>query len=524
MQREQRKTVLAHMSAQLAAFCQQQALAVWLVGGAARDLAMGRIPHDLDVAVDGDGIALARQFADAIGGACVPLDDERGTGRVVGPQTPADDGQPGERLVIDLVQLRASSLEADLRLRDFTINALALPLPLVGSLLAAANGGAQARDTKTLHTYFIDPCGGLQDISRRILRPCSPTSLQDDPLRSLRALRQAAELELHIAPELDTALLAAAPLITQVAQERVRDELLKLLATPYATGWLRVMDDIGLLTTIFPELEPARDCQQPIVHFLPVLGHSLETVAAAEWLLQGLHNAPSAASLPVAVQAHPQLERDLPFAERFREHMREQMGSSTREVLFKLAALLHDNAKPQTRQPKPDGGVSFYGHQAQGAEVAAQMAKRLRLSRQAAAYIARIVQEHMRPGQLRADGQVTPRAIARFFRDTGDAGPEVLLHSLADHMAARGPFIDPADWQQHVAWVGQQLESYWGAPPERTRPLVNGHTLMQALDIAPGRLVGELLQEIHEAQAAGEIGTPEEALELARQQLAAREA
>jgi poly(A) polymerase/tRNA nucleotidyltransferase (CCA-adding enzyme) len=425
--------------------------------------------------------------------------------------------------VIDLVRLRAASLEADLCLRDFTINALALPLTQVGPLLAAADGDAQTRDIATLHTYFIDPCNGLQDIARRTLRLCSPTSLQDDPLRSMRALRQAAELDLHFSPELDTALREAAPLITQVAAERVRDELLKLLATPYAARWLRAMDAIGLLTRVFPELEPARDCEQPIVHFLPVLGHSLETVAAAEWLLQGLHGVPPAASLPAAVQAHPQLERDLPFAEQFRQHMREQMGGSTREALFKLAALLHDNAKPQTRQPKPDGGVSFHGHQAEGAEVAAQIAKRLRLSRQAAAYIARIVKEHMRPGQLRNDGQVTPRAMARFFRDTGDAGPAVLLHSLADHMAARGPFIDPADWQQHRAWVGQQLERYWGAPPERTRPLVNGHTLMQALDIAPGRLVGELLQEIQEAQAAGEISTPAEALHLARRQLEAGE-
>jgi poly(A) polymerase/tRNA nucleotidyltransferase (CCA-adding enzyme) len=112
--------------------------------------------------------------------------------------------------------------------------------------------------------------------------------------------------------------------------------------------------------------------------------------------------------------------------------------------------------------------------------------------------------------------------VARFFRDTEDAGPDVLLHELADHLAARGPHIDPADWRDHLAWSSAMLDAYWGRSPEQMRPLLNGNELMAALGIAPGKLVGELLNEVHEAQAAGEIGTPEEALDVARQALAAR--
>jgi poly(A) polymerase/tRNA nucleotidyltransferase (CCA-adding enzyme) len=128
----------------------------------------------------------------------------------------------------------------------------------------------------------------------------------------------------------------------------------------------------------------------------------------------------------------------------------------------------------------------------------------------------------MRPGQLRAAEHVTPRAVARFFRDTDPAGPDVLLHELADHLATRGPMLDPEDWRAHLAWSGSMLDALWGAPPEQRQPLLNGHDLIGEFGLEPGKLVGELLREVHEAQAAGEISTREQALDLARQHLAAR--
>lgn len=511
---------------ELAAFCAARGVAAWLVGGAARDLALGLVPHDLDVAVDASGLELARRFADAIDASFVVLKDERGAGRVV-PRTPNGES----RLMLDLVQLQAATIEADLALRDFTINALALPL-------------ATFDQPDTL----IDPCGGLADLAARQLRPCSPQSLPNDPLRMLRAVRFGALLDMQITPELDTAIRHYAPRITQPAAERVRDELLKLLTTPHAAPWLHYLDDVRILTRIFPELEPARDCDQA-GHFLPVLAHSLETVTVLEWLLAGLYldsesahpsasppprifasspphllvSSPPhlpASSQPVSVQTYPDLPRTLAYAAHLREHLAEPPGGSApRVALFKLATLLHDNAKPQTKQHKPDGGISFYGHQDLGADVAHAIAQRLRLGRHEANYVARVVREHMRPGQLRSASGVTPRAIARFFRDTGPAGPDILLHGLADHMASRGPRIDPLDWREHLAWTDALLETLWGQPPERRQPLVTGHDLIQQLGIAPGKVVGNLLREIQEAQAAGEISTTDEALVLARQML-----
>lgn len=495
-----------------AAFCAARNLPAWLVGGSVRDLLRATTPADLDIAVTSDGVVLARAFADASGGSFVALDDERGTGRAVYGEMP-------DQLVLDIARLRgaAGDIAADLRLRDFTINALAveLTIPTAGGAYVPAAIPAPAQ---VAPERLVDPCGGYADLQARRLRTCSPRSLADDPLRALRAVRLAAALDLELASELMGQMRIVAPAISAVAAERVRDELLKLLATPRATGGLHLLDEARLLTRIIPELEPARNCDQPRVHFLPVLAHLLETVAAFEWLT-------GSATPPAAVAAHPELPRKLPYAAAYQAHLALPLNGGhgySRNTLLKLAALLHDNAKPQTKVDRPDGSVTFYGHQEQGAAVAAEIARRLRLSRQTANYLHTIVAAHMRPGQLRAAPEVGRRAVARFFRDLGAAGPDVLLIGLADHLAARGPQIDPPDWQAHLLWVGAMLDAYWGEQNENgaVQPLVDGHVLMAELGLEPGKIVGQLLREIGEAQAAGEIGNRAQALTLARRLLA----
>jgi poly(A) polymerase/tRNA nucleotidyltransferase (CCA-adding enzyme) len=479
--------------ADLASFFAARGVAAWLVGGAARDMARGVAPSDIDLAADGDGLGLARALADSLGGSFVALDDERATGRAVLPE-----------VTVDVARLRAPSIEGDLRLRDFTINALGMPLP-ASRLLTPAS--------------WLDPTGGLADLRAGVLRACGPTSMADDPLRTLRAARLGAALGLRAAPELAGQIRAAAPALAGVAGERVRDELLKLLDSPCSAPWLRYLDECGVLTTILPELEPSRACEQPRVHFLPVLAHMLETVASLEWVLRGLgEEVPEEdAALPEAARAHPGLGRAMPYAGPLAAMMRETRGGGRRRAaLLKLAALIHDNAKPQTKELHPDGKVSFYGHQELGAVVAAQIGRRLRLSRQDGAYVALVVREHMRPGQLRASEVITMRAVVRFFRDLGDAGPDVLLHELADHMATRGPQLRSDHWQAHLAWIGAMLDVYWGQPEARRAPLLRGTDLIEGLGLPPGPQIGALLRAIAEAQAAGEIATREEAMELAR--------
>lgn len=477
----------------------------WLVGGAVRDLLLGQPGHDLDIAVAGDAVELARGLADATGGHWVLLDEATSTARVVWI-----DQDTEARWSVDLVRLRAPTIELDLALRDFTVNALAIPL-------------AQVVDGWTKDDV-LDPTGGLADLAFGVVRACSAQALLDDPLRMLRAIRIAAQFGFALHDTLRADLLAQHSHILDVAAERVRDELLRLLALPHAAASLQLLDDVQLLTTIIPELEPARHCLQPGgFHYLPVLGHMLEAVRVWEWLeATALCSQPVLAKAwPLAVQSYPQLHTELGYGELLTNRMTELIDGVPRRALFKLALLMHDIAKPQTKAIKPDGSASFHDHQVIGAEIAWAVARRLRLSRAGCDYIRVVVREHMRPGQLAELGsELTRRAIYRFFTDTEAAGPDVLLHLLCDYMAVRGPRLKPERWLATVAWVDGMLEQLY-ATPETVQPprIIDGRQLMAALELAPGPTVGMLLSAIREEQAVGEIQTAEQAVDLARRLL-----
>ncbi|HYF61302.1 MAG TPA: HD domain-containing protein [Herpetosiphonaceae bacterium] len=482
--------------------------AAWVIGGTLRDMVLGRAIHDIDLALDLPALEVARALADELGGSYVPLDEGHAVARVV-----LRDGT-----VLDLASLRAATLEEDLRARDFTANAIAAPLLPDGAL-----------------GPLIDPLDGQADIRAGRLRLCGERAFIDDPLRMLRAARIAARLEWTLDPALDAALRSSAGLIAGVSAERVRDELLALLATRAAAPWLRYLDRAGLLLAIIPELAAARDANQPGKHFFQVWEHLLEAVCAAEWIVAELSGdnrppppAPPATpgddfppafwSRPIAARRWPELRAELQWRERVLAHWDLGMsGGHGRPALWKLALLLHDIAKPATRVETPAGRVTFHGHQDVGADMARAIAGRLRLSRAEIDYVETVVRAHMRPGQLYSD-ETSARAAYRFFRDLGDAGVDTLLHGLADHMSARGPNLSPHHWAMHLAWTDAMLGFHWDEEREQQKraPLVTGSALMRELAIAPGPLVGRLLEAIREAQAAGEIRTADEALALAR--------
>ena len=261
------------------------------------------------------------------------------------------------------------------------------------------------------------------------------------------------------------------------------------------------------------------------MHALQVLDHLLESVVAADWLLDQVDRAAGRAgrpevsvTQPLALQHVPGLAARISHANRVRERFVELVDGVPRVALFKLAVLLHDVAKPETKAIKPDGGISFYDHQVIGAEVAWKIARRLRISRNGSDYVRLVVREHMRPGQLSELGsELTPRAIYRFFRATGEAGPEVLLHSLCDHLGMKGPRIVAAGWEWHVDWTSHMLDILYEETVQiRPEPLVRGDELMRELDLAPGPLIGRVLEDIREAQVSGDVTNREAALDWAR--------
>ena len=491
--------LLAHLKA----VAHAQEREIYLVGGCVRDGLLGRPLIDVDLAIAGDDAegAVARALALRLNGAYVPLGERFGTARVA---LPRDDGGV---IQVDCTEF-TGTLRDDLLRRDFTIDAMAVDVADFGGAVAWAQAD------------IIDPCNGRHDLETGLLRLVSPDALDADPLRLLRAVRLAAEMGLTIDPKTQVEIRERARLLAAAAPERQRDELCKILAAPGAAFWLLLMDDLGLLAVLLPELVEGRGVEQPKEHHWDVFRHQMEAVAAAEAMVER--------HLPVLLQDREYLQPGLnhiPWHPGMEGYFDNEVGGLPRKVLLKLAALLHDIGKPASKTFEPNGRMRFFGHAELGAEMVEKMLRRLRFSNQGIEAIARMVDNHLRPGQWSDTGMPTARALFRYFRDVGNVAVDTIYLNLADHLAARGPMFDEVRWQEHVAVANAALAYYfdqrlWHAAMPR---LVTGNDLMEALHLQPGPVVGRLLAEVDEAAAVGAVATKEEALILAVRWLAADE-
>ncbi len=465
---------------------------LWLVGGALRDALLGHPVLDLDFVVEGDALSLARRLADRLGAAFYPLDRERGTGRIIQTDPPR---------TLDFAALRSPTIDEDLRARDFTLNALAITVEHLDHLL--------------------DPTGGLQDLRDRRLRACSPHAVADDPVRALRAVRLAAQLDLQIEPATLRQVAGAAPLLPSVAAERLRDEFLRMLDAPRPGRSLRLMDHLGLLLALCPELEPLRGLSQPPPHAFDAWDHTLATVDRLGDLLAVLgsvHDEDASADL-ILGQAVLRLGR---FRQALAQHLARQLSSGRRArgLLF-LAALYHDAGKPAAAQVDERGRLRFLGHERLGAQAAAMRARLLRLSTVEQSRLATVVRHHMRPAWLASQSVVSARAVYRFFRQTGEAGADVVLISLADFLATHVPPPPQDEWGRRLDVARTLLEAQFEHPEASIRPpaVIRGDELAAALGLDPGPLLGRLLERIREAQASGDVTTRAQAIEIARMAL-----
>ncbi len=471
----------------LAALANAAGIDAYIVGGAVRDGLCRRYTPDLDLAVTGDALAWARSVADALGGHFVVLDDESAVARVVLPKHAAVE-------YIDIAALQGS-LEEDARRRDFTIDALAVPLT-----------GSGAREV-------IDHCGGLADLDARLVRMNGPDVFDADPLRLLRAVRIAAALGFDIEPETMAAIRERAPELNRAAAERRRDELARILAIETSYGALRLLDEAHLLDVLLPEVAEGKGVSQPEqFHAYDVFEHSLRAVEAVDAMLA------THASVGGWLNEDMWRHFDWRVAELTRYLDHEMSEGRSRGALLKLAALLHDAGKPRTRSVEADGRVRFLGHADAGAGMARQIMRRLRFSTREIAFVEILVAEHLRPVQLAQAGEApTRRALYRFYRDLGDAMPAVLFLALADAAAARGPAMTREGWSRQVAYMNgllvRSMEEEGIVHPPR---LMSGRDIMAVLGIPEGPTVGRLLEALEEAQAAGEVHDKEQALALIR--------
>jgi poly(A) polymerase len=468
----------------------EQGIKSYLVGGFIRDALLKRETADIDIALAADALEIAPRLAGALGGRFIRLDEANKMGRVV-----VDNKAPsGGRWQLDFSAFEGN-IEQDLSRRDFTIDAMAVDL---GELTKA-------------DINLIDPFNGRADLKDKIIRAVSGTVFSSDPARLLRAVRLAAELDFTLDSQTEALVKRHALLIAGVAGERVREELLRLLAVPGSGRFLPYFDELGLLTAIFPEMAGTKGVGQPKEHFWDVFAHSLKTVAAVDFILhQGSWE-----------YYADQVLAAVPWSEAQAKHFaRPVSGGSTRRSLLKLTALLHDVAKPQTKALTEDGRTRFLGHDKEGAAMAADILERLRFSGKEVKLVEIVIKYHMRPGQMSQEGLPTRRAIYRYFRDCGEAGIDILFLSLADHLATRGPSLNPAGWQEHARLVEYVLTKH-DEQEKLVTPakLVSGHDLIDVFNIKPGHRMGQLLEAVREAQASGEVSTREEALAYVRAKL-----
>jgi poly(A) polymerase len=469
----------SRLLSQISRLLDKKNIPAFIVGGFVRDMLLGHATADIDIAVAADAPEIAREVAAALGASYVELDDINRIGRVV---------LPDKKWQVDFTTLQGD-IRQDLARRDFTIDAMALAL----------DNSFENIDVRDI----IDPFDGRADINRRLIRSVDDTVFEADAARLARAVRLAAELGFRIDDATEKLIIKSSYLITKVAGERLREELLRLLALPGAGQRLGYLDRLGLLTALFPELAPARGVTQPKVHFWDVFDHSLQTVAAVEFVLR--ESAWEFAGEDVLAL--------VPWSDSLKGHFdREISSGSTGRSLLKLAALCHDIAKPQTRTMDA-GRARFLGHPEAGAAVTAEMLTRLRFSNREIQLVALLVKYHLRPTQMSNEGLPTPRAVYRFFRDTGEAGIDLLFLCLADHLATRAASLDRREWQEHTRMTQYVLTKHFEeANPAVPLKIIDGNEIMQCLGLSPGPVVGELLEALREARAAGEIATRAQAL------------
>jgi poly(A) polymerase len=451
----------------------------WLVGGAVRDRVLGRSTPDVDVVIAGDPAPAAHAVARASRGATsFALSEEFGAWRVVARD---------HAWQVDVEPLRGESLEADLALRDFTVNAMAEPIA----------GGA-----------LIDPLGGLDDLRARRLRAVGPAAFSDDPLRVLRMVRLSLDLDLRAETDTLRAARENASGLESCAGERIFAELRRVVASPEAVRGIELMSDVGAATVVLPELEQLRGVQQSRYHHRDVYGHTLEVLARTISLTQAAFGDGAAGDWPLGDDRE---DAAALLAEPLADGL-------TRGDALRWGALLHDVAKPSTRRVRAqDGRVTFIGHDSLGASVARDVLARLRASERLRAHVAALVRHHLALGFLVHEPQpLSRRTVFAYLRRCSPVEADVTLLSVADRLATRGEGSQRSI-DAHLAVASGMLADAlsWRAlgPPA---PLVRGDDLADQLRIERGPRVGELLTELAAAQFAGEISTREQALARAR--------
>jgi putative nucleotidyltransferase with HDIG domain len=403
----------------------------FFVGGCVRDFLMKRDVTDWDLATDATPEEIQNVFKNSF------YDNRFGTVGV-----PIADAEPVEittfRTESGYSNARhpesvswGKSIEEDLSRRDFTINAIAMTL-----------------DSNEAH--YIDPHEGIKDIEKKLIRTVGVAEdrFEEDALRLLRAVRFASTLGFEIEEKTWTAIQKNAQLISKISGERIRDELLKILASDKPYDGIMLLDKSGILDVILPELSKGKGLSQTRPgrhHTTDVFTHNVES----------LKHTPST------------------------------------DPIVRLATLLHDVGKPEVEGKDEDGHVIFYNHEVAGSRIAAEIADRLRLSKKQREKIFTLIRWHM----FTVDENITDAAIRRFIRRIGLENVKDMLDlRIGDRLGGGTQVAESWRLKKFKERIAQELN-----PPFSINDLaIDGNDIMKELKIEPGPKIGEILQKLFE--------------------------
>ncbi|WP_434533328.1 CCA tRNA nucleotidyltransferase [Amycolatopsis carbonis] len=410
---------------------------LYLVGGSVRDALLGRLSSDLDFTTDARPdrvLQIVSDWGDAVWDVGIAFGTVGVTKKGTTLEITTFRADSYDRVGRNPEVTFGDSIEGDLLRRDFTVNAMAIDLV-----------------TKT----FIDPHDGIDALRLKVLdTPATPQeSFADDPLRMLRAARFSSQLGFTAAPRVVEAMTSMASEIERITAERVQAELSKLMLAADPRPGLELLVDTGLADHVLPELPGMRLAIDEHHQHKDVYQHSLTVLAQA---------------IELETAHEPASEPDL---------------------VLRLAALLHDVGKPETREFLPGGGVSFHHHEVVGARMARKRLRALKFSKEIVEQVSQLVFLHLRFHGY-ANGEWTDSAVRRYVTDAGDLLTR--LHKLVradsttrNRKKAAALQATYDDLEQRIATLKEQEDL------NRVRPDLDGNEIMRLLGLKPGPQVGK---------------------------------
>ncbi len=455
---------------------------IFFVGGTVRDWFLQTMPNDLDFTVDCDAVRCCRSLIHVLnGGTFVPLGTaEEDAGRVV-----------WKGLTVDFSSFRegATSIEEDLSMRDFTLNAMGLSF----------SDFTDSADSLKL----IDPLNGLQDLDQGVLRAC-PDAFVSDPLRMLRGYRLWARFGFVLNDASLASIREHVSLLSRVSVERISYEMDLIMASDRAYDVVSAMAKSGILFQVIPELQEGVGLEQPESHHLDVFGHSLEALGHMEKILK-----------------KPEI-----FYPECKELLHGYLARPGMREVLKWGALLHDLGKPATHKIREDrdGRITFYNHDEVGRKLVQDLGRDLRWSNEKRERVAALTGMHMHPFHLcnvRRKQGLSKKACLKLAKRAGDDLIGLFFIAMADSLAGKGETKPDAMEEELGALLCDVLETYTrDIEPALSGPrFVTGRDLIELFSLKPGPVFSRILNELQEAQVEGEVRNREEALVWVREML-----